>query len=68
MHVLADGRPVAEWRLADLTPATLDVVAPAGATELRLVIERPTRPEDRGMGPDQRRLGFRLATIRFDPA
>jgi hypothetical protein len=68
VQVLANGRPVAEWRFADGKVATMQARLAAGTTVLQMHIDHPTRPVDRGMSGDGRRLGLYLIRLRFDPA
>ncbi len=68
VQVLANGRPVAEWRLADGKVSTVQARLAADTAVLQMHIDHPTRPVGRGMSKDDRRLGLYLIRLRFDPA
>jgi hypothetical protein len=71
VRVLANGQAVATWMLPDLVEAEVHAALPDSIDEgvlLRLEIAHPTRPVDRGMNGDTRRLGLQLRAIRLDPA
>jgi hypothetical protein len=52
----------------DMTPATLTVKLPSDrdTVTLTLHIAHPIRPADRGMGADERRLGFMLKQVTLE--
>ncbi len=65
--VLADGKPVARWRLPHNQGMQQMLDLPAGASLLTFLIEAPTAPRDVGQGNDARRLGVALVRLEVLP-
>jgi hypothetical protein len=68
--VMIDDVVAAVWSVPDQVPTELQArfAAPADATrplQIRLVIDRPTRPADRGINGDTRPLGFFMSAFRL---
>ncbi len=71
IRVWADGEHVETWMVPDLAEAEFHVDLPeprSGDIVLRFEIAAPTRPIDRGMNQDPRRLGLQLRSVRLDPS
>lgn len=59
--------PAGAWDLPDLAPAMIRLAVPPGAVTVRFQVAHPTRPVDRGINGDPRRLGMLLRAVRLDP-
>ena len=71
VEVAVAGQAVAAWSLPDRQPQrrTLELPpGPPGTVAIELRVRSPARPVDRGLNPDDRRLGVQLRAMRVDPA
>jgi hypothetical protein len=67
VKVRLDGRKLERWTLQDRREKRVEVDLPAGPPgpmTLELHVAAPTRPKDRALGTDPRRLGLQLHVLR----